>query len=56
MTNWKLIGLAGVAGVAVAGVVATRKKRTWAEKSPEELRDQLHRRLDPTDETDTADT
>jgi hypothetical protein len=42
---WKLIGLAGLAGVAATGVVVARKRRTHKAYSPEELRDRLHRRL-----------
>jgi hypothetical protein len=42
---WKLIGLAGLAGVAATGVVVARKRRTHETYSPEELRDRLHRRL-----------
>jgi hypothetical protein len=43
---WKLIGLAGVAGVAATGVVVARKRRTQQEYDPEELRSKLHSRLD----------
>ncbi len=42
---WKLIGLAGVAGVAATGVVVARKKRAQQDYEPDELRDRLHRRL-----------
>jgi hypothetical protein len=42
---WKLIGLAGVAGVAATGVVVARRRRTHHEYSPDELRDRLRRRL-----------
>ncbi len=42
---WKLIGLAGVAGVAATGVVVARKKRAHQDYEPDELRDRLHRRL-----------
>ncbi|MEM9615675.1 MAG: hypothetical protein AAF962_23075 [Actinomycetota bacterium] len=45
MANWKLIGLAGVGGVAAAGVLLSRRRRDWTEPSPEELRDKLHDRL-----------
>jgi hypothetical protein len=44
--RWKLLGLAGLAGVAATGVVVARRRRTTAEVSPDELRDRLHRRLD----------
>jgi hypothetical protein len=42
---WKLIGLAGLAGVAATGVVVARKRRAHREYDPEELRAKLHRRL-----------
>jgi hypothetical protein len=42
---WKLVGLAGVAGVAATGVVVARKRRAQREYDPDELRQRLHRRL-----------
>ena len=42
---WKLIGLAGVAGVAATGVVVARRRRAQQEYDPDELRDKLHARL-----------
>jgi hypothetical protein len=42
---WKLIGLAGLAGVAASGVVVARRRRAQREIDPEELRTRLHRRL-----------
>ncbi len=42
---WKLVGLAGLAGVAATGVVIARKRRSHHEYSPDELRDRLHHRL-----------
>jgi hypothetical protein len=43
--RWKLVGLAGLAGVAATGVVVARRRRAPAEVSPDELRDRLHQRL-----------
>jgi hypothetical protein len=43
---WKLVGLAGVAGVAATGVVVARKRREHGEVDPEELRERLRGRLD----------
>jgi hypothetical protein len=43
--RWKLLGLAGVAGVAATGVVVARKRREHQDMDPDELRDRLHRRL-----------
>ena len=43
---WKLIGLAGVAGVTATGVVVVRKRRgAHDDIDPDELRERLHRRL-----------
>lgn len=42
---WKLLGLAGVAGVAATGVAVARKRRAQADLTPEELRERLRRRL-----------
>ena len=42
---WKLIGLAGVAGVAATGVVLARRRRDQTAYDSDELRDRLHRRL-----------
>jgi hypothetical protein len=42
---WKLVGLAGVAGVAATGVVVARKRRAHVEYDPEELRERLRQRL-----------
>jgi hypothetical protein len=44
--RWKLVGLAGLAGVAATGVVVARKRRAQREYPPDELRERLHRRLD----------
>jgi hypothetical protein len=42
---WKLIGLAGLAGVAATGVVVARRRRDHTEYDPGELRAKLHERL-----------
>jgi hypothetical protein len=43
---WKIVGLAGVAGVAATtGVVVARKRREHTEYDPDELRDKLHSRV-----------
>jgi hypothetical protein len=43
---WKVLGLAGLAGVAATGIVVARDQRKRAELTPEEVRDRLHRRLE----------
>jgi len=42
---WKLVGLAGIAGVAATGVVVARRRRAERAYDPVELRERLHRRL-----------
>jgi hypothetical protein len=42
--RWKLLGLAGIAGVAATGVVIARR-RAQRDYDPQELRERLHRRL-----------
>jgi hypothetical protein len=42
---WKLLGLAGVAGVAATGVVVARRRRAHRAYDPAELRERLHHRL-----------
>ena len=43
--RWKLLGLAGLAGVAATGVVVARNRRTQRDYEPDELRERLHHRL-----------
>jgi hypothetical protein len=43
--SWKLIGLAGLAGVAATGVVVARNRREHRHYDPDELREKLHRWL-----------
>lgn len=42
---WKLLGVAGLTGVAATGVVVARRRREAPEVPVEELRDRLHERL-----------
>jgi len=42
---WKIIGLAGLAGVAATGVVVARKRRVQRPYDSDELRQRLHERL-----------
>jgi hypothetical protein len=43
--RWKLLGLAGAAGVAATGAVVARQRRDTEEYTPEELREKLRSRL-----------
>ena len=50
---WKIVGLAGVAGVTAAtGVVVARNRRDHTEYDPDELRDKLHSRVAEATESD----
>ena len=44
MTVWKLLGLAGLVGVAAGGVVLARAERRRRSYTPEEIRERLHAR------------
>jgi hypothetical protein len=45
MRWWKILGLAGFAGVAATGVVIVRAERRRRAYTPEQIREQLHARL-----------
>ncbi|TYP90707.1 hypothetical protein [Blastococcus xanthinilyticus] len=44
MRLWKLIGLAGLAGVAATGTVLARNERQRRAYSPDDVRTRLHER------------
>ena len=44
MKLWKLLGLAGLAGVAAGGVALARADRRRRAYTPEEIRERLHAR------------
>ncbi|WP_169813219.1 hypothetical protein [Nocardia jejuensis] len=54
MRWWKVLGLAGAAGVAATGVVVIRSERQRRAYTPDQVRDRLHARLTepPTPEPD----
>lgn len=43
-TWWKLLGMAGMAGVVATGVVVTRAERERQSYTPEQVRDRLRQR------------
>ncbi len=43
---WKVVGLAGIAGVAATGAVVARRRRPQREYDPDELRERLRHRLE----------
>ena len=45
MRWWKVVGLAGLAGVAATGVVVARAERKRRAYTPGEVRDRLHQRV-----------
>ena len=53
--RWKLLGLAGAAGVAATGVVVARKRRAQADLTPAELRERLRQRLAQVAPSDAAE-
>jgi hypothetical protein len=48
---WKLIGLAGLAGVAAGGVVLARNERQRRAYTPDDVRARLHERHEALTET-----
>ncbi|TQS39524.1 hypothetical protein [Cryptosporangium phraense] len=46
MRWWKVVGLAGLAGVAATGVVVARAERRRRAYTPDEIRSRLHARID----------
>ena len=49
MRWWKLVGLAGLVGIAATSAAVVARKRHWRNYDADELRDELHRRLAETE-------
>jgi hypothetical protein len=45
MRWWKVVGLAGLAGVAATGAVVVRAERKRRAYTPDEVRNRLHQRV-----------
>ena len=45
MKLWKVLGLAGLAGVAATGAIIARDQRARAQLTPEQVRDRLRARV-----------
>lgn len=45
MKLWKVLGVAGLAGVAATGVIIARDQRRRSQLTPEQVRARLHERL-----------
>ena len=46
MRWWKVVGLAGVVGVAATGIVVARSERRRRSYTPEEIRTRLRERVE----------
>ncbi|WP_447644253.1 hypothetical protein [Nocardioides zeae] len=55
MKLWKVLGLAGLAGVTATGVVIARDQRSRAQLTPDEVRARLHERLESAESAGSAD-
>jgi hypothetical protein len=51
---WKLIGLAGVVGVAATGALVARDQRRRNAYTPNDIRARLHQRLAEAETADSA--
>ena len=56
MRWWKVLGLAGFAGVAASGVVIARAERQRRAYSPQEITERLHARLAEASGTEASGT
>ncbi|GAA3135038.1 hypothetical protein GCM10010466_27340 [Planomonospora alba] len=54
MRWWKVLGLAGIAGVAATGVVVARAERRRRSYTPDEIRERLRTRLAEAAEEEAA--
>lgn len=55
MKLWKWLGVAGLAGVAATGVVIARDQRQRTQMTPDDVRAQLHGRLEKSSGGGAAD-
>jgi hypothetical protein len=53
---WKLVGLAGAAGVVAGGVLVARDQRKRNAYTPDDIRARLHQRLAEAGEASEANT
>lgn len=56
IARWKLIGLAGVAGVAAGGALVARNERRRRAYTPDEVRARLQERLNQAADQDPDET
>ena len=55
MKLWKVLGVAGLAGVAATGAIIARDQRQRAQLTPDEVRERLHERLDEVKRSTSGD-
>ena len=46
MRLWRVLGVAGLAGVAATGAIIARDRRRRTQVTPEQVRERLHARLE----------
>ena len=49
MKLWKVLGLAGLAGVTATGVIIARSQRARGQLTPDQVRRRLHERVEETE-------
>ena len=54
MRLWKVLGIAGVVGVAATGAVLARSERRRRAYTPDQIRDRLHARLAEAEATEKS--
>ncbi len=54
MKLWKVLGIAGLAGVAATGVIMARDQRQRAQLEPEQIRARLQQRLEQAESLEQA--
>jgi hypothetical protein len=55
MKLWKILGVAGLAGVTATGVIIARDRRQRAQLAPDDIRARLHQRFEQTGASDGAE-
>jgi len=51
MKLWKVLGVAGLAGVTATGVIIARDRRKRTQLEPDDIRARLHERLEEAGDT-----
>ena len=56
MKLWKVLGIAGLAGVAATGAIMARDQRRRVQLEPEEIRSRLQQRLEQAESANPEST